>query len=205
MKRILFAAAAAAIAVTAGINADAQPGNFVRKKLTPNFFIPKSETERQEVLPPFYYEQPQPRKAEKKKEIMKVEQAPETLNSPEIENINSGEIMPPKPFAFDKQTDSKYVNYNRKELAKTPEYQQKYDDYINDLKIIAQTGHYPENQRLYEDLAAMDSNERIVVDDSFGIRPKPSLADKTQKAEIINIYPGSDNPDIKDTSGEESN
>lgn len=43
-----------------------------------------------------------------------------------------------------------------------PKYQKAYDEYLKDLKIIARTGVAPDNQELYKDLEAMDSNDPVV-------------------------------------------
>ena len=59
MKNSVFAVLLLSI-ILLSVAAVAQEGRYVRKKLTPNFFIPQSELERREVLPPFYYEEPKP-------------------------------------------------------------------------------------------------------------------------------------------------
>ena len=66
---------------------------------------------------------------------------------------------------------SQYIEYNKDELAQIPEYKQKYADYINDLKVIAETGQVPENPRVVFDLTKMSTNERLVVTDKFGLKP----------------------------------
>ena len=43
-----------------------------------------------------------------------------------------------------------------------PKYQKAYDEYLEDLKIIARTGVAPDNQELYKDLEAMSSNDPVV-------------------------------------------
>ena len=39
-----------------------------------------------------------------------------------------------------------------------PDYKEKYDDYLNDLKIIEETGKIPANKSLEQDLKKMNSN-----------------------------------------------
>ena len=76
------------------------------------------------------------------------------------------------PHLFDTtEIQSEYIEYNKDELAQIPEYKQKYADYINDLKIIAETGHVPENPRVVFDLTKMSTNERLVVTERFGLIP----------------------------------
>lgn len=189
MKNSVFAVLLLSI-ILLSVAAVAQEGRYVRKKLTPNFFIPQSELERREVLPPFYYEEPKP--APKPKAVQQQPQPEEEMievSSPQIETTTVTSL--PKPFNIDEAIHSQYQKYNNQDLARTPEYQQKYNDYIRDLKFIAETGNYPENQTLNNDLAMMNSNDRIIVGDTFGIKPpEPPLPENTQKIEILDVYPG---------------
>ncbi len=189
MKNSVFAVLLLSI-ILLSVAAVAQEGRYVRKKLTPNFFIPQSELERREVLPPFYYEEPKP--APKPKAVQQQPLPEEEMievSSPQIETTTVTSL--PKPFNIDEVIHSQYQKYNNQDLARTPEYQQKYNDYIRDLKFIAETGNYPENQTLNNDLAMMNSNDRIIVGDTFGIKPpEPPLPENTQKIEILDVYPG---------------
>lgn len=176
MKKIIFILSGITI-IGLSYAAFAQPGQYVRKQLKPNFFIPQGEMEKKEVLPPFYYEKPKA-KVVTKKEVV-AEEVPEVKEEvPEVvETVEQEEIS--KPIVA-----SEYINYSDKELESTPEYQQKYDDYIRDLQKIGATGQYPENKTLNDELAKMNSNERMVVDDNFGITPK---APEIQKVEILEV------------------
>lgn len=190
MKNSVFAVLLLSI-ILLSVAAVAQEGRYVRKKLTPNFFIPQSELERREVLPPFYYEEPKP--APKLKAVQQQPQPEQEemieVSSPQIETTTVTSL--PKPFNIDEAIHSQYQKYNNQDLARTPEYQQKYNDYIRDLKFIAETGNYPENQTLNNDLAMMNSNDRIIIGDTFGIKPpEPPLPENTQKIEILDVYPG---------------
>lgn len=190
MKNSVFAVLLLSI-ILLSVAAVAQEGRYVRRKLTPNFFIPQSELERREVLPPFYYEEPKP--APKPKAVQQQPQPEQEemieVSSPQIETTTVTSL--PKPFNIDEAIHSQYQKYNNQDLARTPEYQQKYNDYIRDLKFIAETGNYPENQTLNNDLAMMNSNDRIIVGDTFGIKPpEPPLPENTQKIEILDVYPG---------------
>ncbi|MGN0914697.1 MAG: hypothetical protein ACI4OW_07390 [Alphaproteobacteria bacterium] len=190
MKNSVFAVLLLSI-ILLSVAAVAQEGRYVRKKLMPNFFIPQSELERREVLPPFYYEEPKP--TPKPKAVQQQPQPEQEemieVSSPQIETTTVTSL--PKPFNIDEAIHSQYQKYNNQDLARTPEYQQKYNDYIRDLKFIAETGNYPENQTLNNDLAMMNSNDRIIVGDTFGIKPlEPPLPENTQKIEILDVYPG---------------
>lgn len=168
---ILSVAVAAVLSLTAFAQ---QPGRYVRKQLKPAFFIPEKELNRSEKLPEFHY-YPQNKKAirpvEKdiEPEILEIsdevdltselpQETADTTALPAVDNT--------KPLKI----ESEYITYNKEELAAMPEYKQKYDDYINDLKVIAETGKAPENKRLNDDLAKMNSNDRIIVDANFGLQ-----------------------------------
>lgn len=43
-----------------------------------------------------------------------------------------------------------------------PKFQKAYDDYLNDLKIIAETGRAADNEELYKDLLEMNSEEEFL-------------------------------------------
>lgn len=195
MKNFVFAVLALSL-ILLSVAVSAQEGRYVRKKLAPNFFIPQAELEHREVLPPFYYEEPKPEpkpQAVPKQTQPQEEEFVET-NSPQIELTTVTPL--PEPFNIDKAIHSQYLNYNNQDLERTPEYQQKYNDYIRDLKFIAETGNYPENPVLNNDLAMMNSNERIIVGDTFGIKPPaPVLPENTQKIEVLGVYPAVDDED----------
>ncbi len=48
-----------------------------------------------------------------------------------------------------------------------PEYQQKYQEYLRDIKKVSAGKKMPSNPRLTKDLAKMNSDERILVDQKF--------------------------------------
>lgn len=176
MKKIIFVLSGITI-LGLSYAAIAQPGQYVRKQIKPDFFIPQGEMEKKEVLPPFYYEKPQPKAVRKKDDAVQ-----EVSEVEEIATSEVTEVLVPKKI--NKPIDSEYINYNDKELESTPEYQQKYDDYIRDLQKIAKTGQYPENRTLNDELAKMNSNERVIVDDNFGIIPQPQI---TQEVEVLEV------------------
>lgn len=43
-----------------------------------------------------------------------------------------------------------------------PKFQKAYDDYLNDLKLLEQHGIIQDNQELYDDLRAMNSDEAFI-------------------------------------------
>lgn len=49
---------------------------------------------------------------------------------------------------------------------KKPRYQNAYDDYLQDLRVIADTGKAPDNENLYDDLRMMNNDDIFVFSDS---------------------------------------
>ena len=185
---------AAALIASAAL---AQPGRYVRKQLKPQFFIPEKELNRQEELPEFNYyplggqtgadevqAAPQSGQDDLSAASGNILQQPEetataaTAESPE----KMAEQLPPPSLPAENTTESAFNNYDKQELASLPEYKQKYTDYVHDLKIIAQTGKAPDNPRVLKDLAKMNSNDRITVDDTFGLMPRAETNSKNSSA-----------------------
>ncbi len=165
-KLFLFSAVSAIFAFSLLAQA-AQPGRYVRKQLKPNFFIPEKDLDYTEKLPEFnYYPEASLPKAirpnSEPEQVIKVIKAPEQDVAKTVEQA-----------ALPQQTESPYIEYDKNELAQIPEYKQKYDDYINDLKEIAKSGKLPENPRVAFDLMKMSTNARLVVTDKFGLYPTP--------------------------------
>ena len=142
------------------------PGRYVRKQLKPNFFIPPKELDHTEKQVIKIIKAPQEIPAVT--EVRQTADAPAALPLPEnVPDISSDTA----------EIKSEYIEYNKDELAQIPEYKQKYADYINDLKVIAETGQVPENPRVVFDLTKMSTNERLVVTDKFGLKPvEPTAA-----------------------------
>jgi len=53
---------------------------------------------------------------------------------------------------------------NQFEQMDKPAFQKAYDEYLQDLKIIAETGRAADNENLYQDLLRMNSDEEMVYD-----------------------------------------
>lgn len=160
------------IALIAGISITAaaqRPGEYIRKQLKPSFFIPEKELDSTEKLPEFNY-YPEEEKKPLKAEILEISDEVD-MTSELPEDTATSSLPAPLNAEKPKIVESEYLKYSKEELASLPEYKQKYDDYVSDLKIIAETGKTPENKRLAEDLAKMSTNNRIIVDESFGLKP----------------------------------
>jgi len=119
-------------------NVMAADGRYVRKQLEPDIFIPAYALPQQEKLP-------MPRYSQGQEETIKAVK-PEPARKTDTEEIEL------KTVSIDSLLQSGSVDY-----------QQKYDDYLNDLKHISQTGQLPENKKLTADLQKMTTDERIVV------------------------------------------
>lgn len=63
------------------------------------------------------------------------------------------------------QADALTLNQKFQEVEK-PKYQQAYDDYLNDLKIIRETGTAADNEALYSDLRAMKSDDEFIFSET---------------------------------------
>ena len=137
----------AGLAVIAG--SSAAEAQYQRKQLQPDFFVPAGEINPQEKLPPFRQTGGSLPTAETVKKV----------SMPEIRDSEALTLSADNPV---EQYDMEKHITNHKFDA-SPDYKQKYDAYVNDLKIIAETGKAPENKQLQQDLAKMNSNERFVV------------------------------------------
>ena len=114
---------------------------YVRKQLKPAFFIPEQELSYQEKLPPIPMVQPQT-SLETVKKVSAPSDEPSATNTPSPSKKKST-ITVNKPI-LDEEIH--------------PDYKEKYDDYLNDLKIIEETGKIPANKSLEQDLKKMNSN-----------------------------------------------
>ena len=119
---------------------DEAGAQYQRKVIYPNFFVPQNALPQAEKLPPIkagIYND-----AEDK--APKEPQASQELS----------------PLKANKARNS-YAALDK--LENLPEYKHKYDDYISDLKYIAQTGKYPQNAALQNDLNKMNSDEKFYI------------------------------------------
>ena len=143
---------------------------YVRKKVLPNYFIPAQEIQpKQEKLPPIKYQYGEE----------------ETIatrsydNMPTTQSIADRNVLPQADKAEtslttarqdipSKQTTSEVTldipDGSSKEI---PDYQQKYQEYLRDIKKVAAGKKMPNNPQLQQDLAKMNSDERILIDKKF--------------------------------------
>lgn len=140
MQKFLGLCSCAAMLMAAEI-ALAQ-GTYVRKKVEPDFFMPESAKVQPEKLPmPKYYKG-------QEETIKNAKPEPEPQRLPPVATEDDG------------------INGDEgvlDDLENTPEYQQKFEDYSNDLEHINQTGQIPQNADLDSDLNQMNSSARRVV------------------------------------------
>ena len=125
--------------------------NVMRKQLKPNFFIPPKELDHTEKLPEFNYypgEEENKGRQPQQEQVIKIIKAPQEI--PAVTEVRQTADAPaalplpenvPDISSDTAEIKSEYIEYNKDELAQIPEYKQKYADYINDLKVIAETGH----------------------------------------------------------------
>lgn len=161
----------------------AQEGRYVRKKLPPNFFVPKSAVEKPEKLPefnryPLKELQEQQEELERKRKALEQQAVSVEVEkglTREIENAETdiaedanGESIDVEKFVSIEE--SKYVHFlENSNFSDLPAYKQKYIEYINALNTIAETGIMPKNEEISKDLAKMNTNMKIFVDEDFGL------------------------------------
>lgn len=114
---------------------------YKRKVIYPNFFVPQSALPKAEKLPPIKTGTYAKSEDEASQETPLPQQKHDTTISTTVQKSYT--------------TLDKFENL--------PEYKHKYDDYINDLKYIAQTGKYPQNAALQNDLQKMNSDEKFYI------------------------------------------
>lgn len=143
---------------------------YVRKKVLPNYFIPAQEIQpKQEKLPPIKYQYGED----------------ETIatrsydDMPTTKTIAVGKIIPQPsaadvPLTTDTSNDiseptSSEVTLDLPDSSskEVPDYQQKYQEYLRDIKKVAAGKKMPNNPQLQQDLAKMNSDERILIDKKF--------------------------------------
>lgn len=158
---------------------------YVRKTVRPQFFIPESELNRVEKLPPFPV-RPQPAAVASDEDINYVIPAEPSTTAepvvaadipPENVHVNFLQVKPMEqeepaldeiyevdtstilPEAADAEID--------KNLEQNEDYRQIMRSYADDLKALAETGKMPENAAVNAALKKMNSNDSIWVDDTF--------------------------------------
>lgn len=134
---------------------------FVRKQREPDFFIPNSAKIQPErlVMPRYHLaddlKQPEPEQPRYVKVKPKVKK--KVQNKPELVVRYNKE---------DEQTSQKELEPEAimSDFANTPVYQRNYTQYSKDLEEIGKTGKIPYNAELENDLAKMNSEQRIVLE-----------------------------------------
>jgi len=133
--------------------ADAQ---LVRKKYEPSFFVPQGEFEEKPREIPLvkyrYGEIDSVSHKERAKSVRKI------VPQPEVAQVNT-------PPINNKQVEIPDGNISA--TPEVPEYQQVYQEYLKDVDKVAKGRKMPANRGLQNDLAKMDSDERIKIDKEF--------------------------------------
>lgn len=130
---------------------------IVRKKYEPSFFVPQGELEvKPKEVPIVKYRRGEMHSVSHKER----EKTPpkKVLQAQNIPNI----MQPANNIA-----DNSPTNDVAMETKEVPEYQQVYQEYLEDVDKVAKGRKMPKNIGLQKDLAKMDSNERIKIDKEF--------------------------------------
>jgi hypothetical protein len=130
---------------------------YIRKIKEPDFFMPENaKLHKQEKLP--------------------------SLN---IKKIDNSLAETQKNFQDNNLSEKEKVSYNKSlyDIREVPDYKNKYDEYIRDIKIYNNTKQMPENPELEKDLAKMNSNERKILN-----TPSPQKITSEEMANFYKIY-----------------
>jgi hypothetical protein len=130
---------------------------YIRKIKEPDFFMPENaKLHKQEKLP--------------------------SLN---IKKIDNGLAETQKNFQDNNLSEKEKVSYNKSlyDIREVPDYKNKYDEYIRDIKIYDNTKQMPENPELEKDLAKMNSNERKILN-----TPSPQKITSEEMGNFYKIY-----------------
>jgi len=130
---------------------------FVRKKYEPSFFIPQGELEvKPKEVPIVKY-----RRGVTNSVSHKEREKPVLRSVPQVNVVKN---IAPLATNID---DNNQINDVVTETKNVPEYQQVYQEYLEDVDKVAKGRKMPKNIGLQNDLAKMDSNERIKIDKEF--------------------------------------
>ena len=130
---------------------------YIRKIKEPDFFMPENaKLHKQEKLP--------------------------SLN---IKKIDNSLAETQKNFQDNNLSEKEKVSYNKSlyDIREVPDYKNKYDEYIRDIKIYDNTKQMPENPELEKDLAKMNSNERKILN-----TPSPQKITSEEMGNFYKIY-----------------
>ena len=167
MNKILFLAAAGILCGSYVRQAEAADERYVRKQpeMKTGFFVPSDVTKpAAEKLPPFYPE-PAPKTEVHQATILEVTTSdPEAETSTPAAEKTAPENTKPKELP-ELLNENAALNHSD-----GPGYKQEYASYQRDLAVIAQTGEAPHNPGLDQDLAKMNSEERIQVNPDGTLR-----------------------------------
>lgn len=125
---------------------------FAKNLPQENLYIPDGAFDTQERLPPIrlgaYGNTSTVKRA-----------SPNTLNSHSSDASSSSASQSLQNNLHSPSSALKKLNNHEK-----PDYKEKYDDYLNDLKIIGETGKIPDNPELNADLKNMNSDEKFEIE-----------------------------------------
>lgn len=151
---------------------------YVRKKIQPNFFIPKgalSEDKPEKVGIPQYRQGVSTAKRVSAR-TSDITQTPTSVpqNNKNKENVSPISNQEPTLSAEENTSMTPLVqtipteetNISETLDTNTPNYQQMYQDYLKDLDYIAKSGKISD-QNITKDLKAMNSEKRIKIDQKF--------------------------------------
>lgn len=160
------------LALLAPATAAAQP-QYVRKRVTPGFFIPSKELNRVEKLPPFPVWEDE---YEQEEEFETAQPATRQQNVPVVGPESSAAANDAYDFQetaavvpdTGNSGDDRFIT-----LEESPLYQRRIEQYEEDLEAISQTAKMAPNADLQKDLQKMDSDEPQAVADNWPEQAAP--------------------------------
>ncbi len=172
---------------------------YVRQKQQPNFFIPQkaintpSEKLHMPKVADYKNTEPTTKHVSTKANIKPTKTVTKTQIKKPIRESAKNNVpadMPEEEISPQDALDT-YQNYledlddivddNSSSSNNEPEYQKKYQDYLEDLGELSKTGKIHDKRDVYSDLSAMNSDDLIKVDKNFN-QKRTSPKSKIQKS-----------------------
>lgn len=141
---------------------------YVRKKTLPEFFMPADamkQPQQQFPIPQYTGGEAKTIKAIKGENPNQYKPLVAALPTPTrpVDTNNEAVIAPPTP-AKKAQVAKAVKKSKNTQQSETPEYQLKYQEYLDSLGAVADGGKMPRDEQLEKDLKAMNSNKRQLID-----------------------------------------
>lgn len=106
---------------------------------------------------------------------------------PETAVMHKAEKLPPIKIKTqekkEQEKEEQAIDNSLYDIAGVPDYKQKYNQYLSDIRVFSKTGKMPINKTLEDDLGAMNSNETTEV-----TAAAPQKITSKEMGEFYNLY-----------------